>query len=148
MQDYLSKPISVDKLHRTLAKWLQASATTDTEAVDPESLETIRNLRGVGGDKMVKKVVDLYLTSSSSLVEGLCSGLSQGNAEAVRQGAHALKSSSQNVGANALAALSQKLEEMGRSGELEDTERYRVELDRLYPRTVLALKAAVQRVER
>jgi HPt (histidine-containing phosphotransfer) domain-containing protein len=144
MQDYLSKPISVGNLHRTLEKWLPANAS----ALDPASLDSIRNLRGVGGENMVRQVVDLYLASSSSLVEGLCSGLSQGNAEAVRQDAHALKSSSQNVGANELATLSQKLEEMGRSGELEDTERYRVELDRLYPRTVLALKAAVQRVER
>jgi CheY-like chemotaxis protein len=143
MQDYLSKPISVDKLYRTLEKWLPA----DADAVDPSSLDSIRNLRGVGGEKMVRDVVDLYLESSSSLVEDLCSGLSQGDAEAVRQDAHALKSSSQNVGANALATLSQKLEEMGRSGELEDTDRYKVELDKLYPRTVLALKAVVQQGE-
>jgi len=143
MQDYLSKPIALDKLHRTLEKWLPA----DADAVDPASLDSIRNLRGVGGEKMVREVVDLYLESSSSLVEGLCSGLSQGDAEAVRQDAHALKSSSQNVGANALATLSQKLEEMGRSGELEDTDRYKVELDRLYPKTVLALKAVVQQAE-
>ncbi len=70
----------------------------------------------------------------------------QGNAEVVRQSAHALKSSSQNVGACALATLSQKLEEMGRSGELVDTEKYMGELDKLYPKTVLALKAVIQQV--
>lgn len=150
MQDYLSKPISVETLHATLKKWLPAGPG-DTrhhgqDAIDTTSLDNIRNLRGVGGDKMVRRVVDLYLESSSTLVEDLCSGLSQGNAEAVRQDAHALKSSSLNVGACALATLSRELEDMGRSGELTDTDRYRVELDRLYPRTVLALKAAVQQV--
>ena len=73
-------------------------------------------------------------------------GLAQGDAEAVRQGAHALKSSSQNVGACGLATLSQKLEEMGRSGELVDAEIYMDQLNELYPKTVLALKAAIQQV--
>jgi CheY-like chemotaxis protein/HPt (histidine-containing phosphotransfer) domain-containing protein len=150
MQDYISKPVSFDKLHATLEKWLREGKSRvereEVDSIDTASLQSIRNLRGVGGDQMVRRVVDLYLESSSTLVEDLCSGLSQGNAEAVRQRAHALKSSSQNVGADALATLSQKLEEMGRSGKLENTDEYRVELDRLYPKTVLALKAAIQQV--
>ena len=48
---------------------------------------------------MVRRVVDLYLSNSLMLVEDLRVGLLQGDAEAIRQGAHALKSSSQNVGA-------------------------------------------------
>jgi CheY-like chemotaxis protein len=150
MQDYLSKPISVEKLHGTLTKWLGAAhngkADYGSVSIDTASLNNIRQLQGVGGDKMVRRVVGLYLESSSMLVEDLRGGLSQGDAEAVRQGAHALKSSSQNVGACALATLSQKLEEMGRSGELVDTEKYMGELDKLYPQTVLALKAAIQQV--
>ena len=45
-----------------------------------------------------------------------------------------------------VATLSQKLEEMGRSGELVDAQECMGELDKLYPKTVLALKAAVQQV--
>ena len=150
MQDYLSKPISMETLHGTLKKWLRTehngSVHHSLDSIDTASLNNIRKLKGVGGDKMVRRVVDLYLESSSMLVEDLRRGLLQGNAEAVRQGAHALKSSSQNVGACALATLSQKLEEMGRSGELMDTDKYMGELDKLYPKTVLALKAAIKQV--
>jgi len=150
MQDYLSKPISVEALHGTLKKWLRAehhgTVSHGLDSIDTASLNNIRKLKGVGGDKMVRRVVDLYLSSSSMLVDDLRVGLLQGNAEAVRQGAHALKSSSQNVGACALATLSQKLEEMGRSGELVETEKYMGELDKLYPKTVLCLKAAIQQV--
>jgi len=113
---------------------------------DTASLDSIRQLKGVGGDEMVRKVVDLYLSNSSMLVEDLHTGLAQGNAEAVRQGAHALKSSSQNVGACGLATLSQKLEEMGRSGELVDAKKCMGALDDLYPKTVLALKSAIQQL--
>jgi len=150
MQDYLSKPISVEKLHETLKKWLRAgqngSVRHDLDSIDTASLDNIRQLKGVGGDKMVRRVVDLYLSSSSVLIEDLRVGLMEDDAEAVRQGAHALKSSSQNVGACALASLGQTLEEMGRSGELVDAEIYMSELDELYPKTVLALKAAIQQV--
>ncbi len=151
MQDYLSKPISVETLHGTLKKWLSAehngAVSHSLDSIDTASLNSIRRLEGIGGNKMVRRVVDLYLSSSSMLVEELRVGMLRGDAEAVRQGAHALKSSSQNVGACALATLSQKLEEMGRNGELLDTDRYVGELDKLYPKTVLALKAAVQQVE-
>ena len=150
MQDYLSKPISVEKLHETLKKWLRAgqnaSVRHDLDSIDTAALDNIRQLKGVGGNKMVRRVVDLYLSSSSVLIEDLRVGLMEDDAEAVRQGAHALKSSSQNVGACALATLGQTLEEMGRSGELVDAEMYMSELDELYPKTVLALKAAIQQV--
>jgi len=82
------------------------------------------------------------------LVEDLRLALLRADAEAVRQSAHALKSSSQNVGAHGVASLSQRLEEMGRSGELVDMQKYMAELDELYPKAVLALKAAVQQVKK
>jgi len=151
MQDYISKPISPDKLHGTLKKWLRGAANNGTtpaalDSIDTASLDNISRLKGVGGSKMVRQVVGLYLSSSSELIEELRTRLVQGDAEAVRQAAHALKSSSQTVGACSLATLSQKLEEMGRSGELVDTEKYIVELDKVYPTTVLALKETIQQV--
>ena len=133
-----------------LKKWLLAehngTVRKDLDSIDTASLDCIRQLKGVGGDEMVRRVVNLYLSNSSMLVEDLRIGLAQGDAEAVRQGAHALKSSSQNVGACELATLSQKLEEMGRSGELVDAQKYMGALDELYPKTVLALKSAIQQV--
>ena len=77
----------------------------------------------------MKRVVDLYLSNSSVLVEELRLAVSQADAEAVRQSAHALKSSSQNVGAQGVASLGKKIEEMGRSGELEGSEESMAELD-------------------
>ena len=156
MQGYLSKPVTVEKLHGTLSEWLSAEPNSRVEktekimseyrdnSIDAESLDSIRNLQGIGGDRMVRRVVDLYVSNSSMLMDDLRLGVSRRDPEAVRQGAHALKSSSQNVGACGLASLSQKLEEMGRRGELTDSDQYMTELDELYPKTVQALKAAVQ----
>jgi len=151
MQDYISKPISPEKLHGTLKKWLRRSGENGTahrtlEPIDTASLDNIGKLQGIGGDKMVKKVVSLYLSSSSKLVKDLRTRLLQGDAEAVRQAAHALKSCSQTVGASALATLSQELEEMARNGELVETDKYSRALAELHPKTVLALKSAIGQV--
>lgn len=119
MQDYLPKPITVEKLHGTLSRWLKAeSQESGEEPLDRSSLENIRNLQGVGGDAMVRRVVNIYLSSSVEQLDNLRQAVKESNAEAVRQAAHALKSSSQNVGAKPLSQLCQQLEELGRNGEL------------------------------
>ncbi|MGI9260415.1 MAG: two-component regulator propeller domain-containing protein [Woeseiaceae bacterium] len=148
MQDYLSKPICVEHLQAALKKYLpvKRAGGKTMGAIDTASLDSIRNLQGVGGDNMVKRVVDLYLSNSSMLVDDLRLALSTNDSESVRQSAHALKSSSQNVGAFGLASLSQKFEEMGRSGKLADIKGCMTELDDLYSNTVSALKAAIQQV--
>ena len=147
MQDYLSKPISVERLHGALQKWLpieaEKTAANEPGSIDATSLDSIRNLKGVGGDNMVKRVVDLYVSNSAMLVEDLKLALHNLDSEAVRQSAHALKSSSQNVGALGLATLSQELEEMGRTGRFERPQDYLTELEELYPKTVTALKSAI-----
>lgn len=144
MQDYISKPVTMEALHEALAKWLptriRAEARPLRPSIDRTALDSIRSLRGVGGDRMVQRVISMYLTNSSDLVTELKTVLQKGDAEAVRQRAHALKSSSQNVGATAMAALSLALEEMGREGRLQQRERYLEELDEVYPLTVQALK--------
>ncbi len=150
MQDYISKPIAPKKLHETLKKWLRKSEPSsitkgDPKSLDAASLDSISKLRGVGGEKMVQQVVKLYLSSSAKLVEELRMRLADGDPEAVRQAAHALKSCSQTVGASAIATLSQQIEEMGRNGELAEIDRYRNDLAELYPKTVLALQAAIER---
>ena len=147
MHDYISKPVTLESLHASLVKWLQpkmADVPCDSpQTLDGSALDNIRNLKGMGGNKMVKEVIALYLSSSSTQVDDLREGLVEGDAEAVRQSAHALKASSQNVGAAALVDLSQKFEKMGRSGELDQIKKHMDELSALYAQTILALKAEV-----
>ena len=157
MQDYLSKPISVEQLHDTLKRWLETdhgraierpgnghAGDAETGAIDAKSLDSIRNLKGVGGDNMVRRVVDLYVSNSSMLLEDIRLALSLDDPEAVRQGAHALKSSSLNVGALGIASLSQTIEAMGRDGVLEGAKEHFSELESLYDTTIDALKNATR----
>ena len=147
MQDYLSKPISVENLHGTLKRWLppgrNGSNSVSHTALDSSSLDSIRNLKGIGGDKMVRRVVKLYLSNSSMLLEDLRLAIGLVDAEAERQSAHALKSSSVNVGACGLADVCKEIEAMGRSGDLGLVNDRLAQLEDLYPKTIDALKFAI-----
>ncbi len=147
MQDYLPKPITVEKLHGTLRKWLPSAADTpppgDPSPLDGTSLDNIRNLQGIGGDRMVRRVVSIYLSTSPELLDRLKVSVTGRDAEAIRQAAHALKASSQNVGATVLANLCQKLEEAARHGMLENAESLRDQIDDAYVAAIHALRAII-----
>ncbi len=61
----------------------------------------------------------VYRSSSAELLESLSEGVERGDAQAIRQAAHALKSSSLNVGAQLLGSLCRQLEALGASGEVD-----------------------------
>ncbi|MEM9208081.1 MAG: two-component regulator propeller domain-containing protein, partial [Pseudomonadota bacterium] len=147
MQDYLPKPITVEKLHGTLRKWLPSAddrlVLRQSEPLDGTSLDNIRNLQGIGGDRMVRRVVSIYLSTSPELLDRLKMSVAARDAEGVRQAAHALKASSQNVGASVLSDLCQKLEEAARGGSLDDAESLRDRIDKAYVTAIHALRAII-----
>ena len=62
------------------------------------------------------------------------------NATLMRESAHALKSSSANVGANVLADLCRRLEIMGRENDLSEALTIHELFEREYERVVAALR--------
>ena len=148
MQDYLAKPITVEKLHGTLTRWLGTeSGQRVEEPLDHASLDSIRNLQGVGGDGMVRRVISIYLTSSIEQLDRLRDAVRDGDPEAVRQAAHALKASSQNVGAKPLSRRCQVLEEMGRNGALASAGSVLSGIELAYEDTVTELRVLIGATE-
>lgn len=135
MDGYLSKPFSVDELYVTLKPYDRknatrarapepiasaASAPNATGAtLDEQALHQIRSLRQPGGPDLLKKIVDLYISNSRTLVETLREALIRSDAPAVSQAAHSLKSSSANVGATALTQLCAQMETSAKGGKLD-----------------------------
>jgi signal transduction histidine kinase/DNA-binding response OmpR family regulator len=125
MDDYLAKPFTGHQLRATLARWLPAdrikpeSRSPDAQAaaargggevLDPSALAAIRSLPGSDGEALLDRVVSAYLDHSPSLLRALRAALDQGSARELGRAAHALKSSSANVGAHRLAGLARELE--------------------------------------
>jgi HPt (histidine-containing phosphotransfer) domain-containing protein len=86
-------------------------------------------------------VVGLYVASSLALTEAMRMASTAQDAAGMRQAAHALKSSSANVGAMAFADLCREVEQAADNGNLHDA---RVLMERLlqeHQQVLLALDA-------
>jgi signal transduction histidine kinase/CheY-like chemotaxis protein len=131
MDRYLSKPFTSDQLFQVLDSCYSEAApapqpvkTLDSRAVDAildqGALGRIRALHRPGGPNLLAKVVGLYASSSSALTDALRQAAQTQDAEALRQAAHALKSSSANVGALSFADLCRNVELAASNGHLDE----------------------------
>ncbi len=159
MDDYLSKPFTLADLHKTLVTHLGedriapldtgpaeaprepdddvdlGSAANDDRAmeetiIDGSIIESIRRLRGENGGSFIQEVIEAYIDSSPRLVSDLEMAIANNECESIAGAAHALKSSSANVGATAFANLCKKIEARARKGQVADLLTYH---DRIRP---------------
>lgn len=148
MDDYISKPFSGERLYAKLADYLPAAVdmteTTDMtdktlSVIDQSVLEQLDELVP-DGDSLAKKVIGAYLDNSDSLISGIEDGIDAQDPGRVRENAHALKSSSANVGAVNLAELCRKVENAGREGDLPTIRDHWQQLSSEYGSVVIALR--------
>ena len=121
------------------------AGTEDTGPINPKALDTIRRLQQPGAPNLLQKIITIYLDSSRQLVATLRSALAAGDANAISQAAHALKSSSANVGAMALAEVCRALEAAGRSGNLSEAAGHGQALFQEFERATAALCAVQEK---
>jgi CheY-like chemotaxis protein len=125
MDRYLSKPFSSDQLYQVLESCVAdgepapAAAKLADAVLDRQALGRIRALHRPGGPNLLAKVLGLYSSSSQALTDAMRSAVAANDAESVRQAAHALKSSSANVGAVAFADLCKEVEVAAVEGKLD-----------------------------
>ena len=132
MDDYITKPVRPDTIDAVLARWIKPivddvpNAGTPTDSTDggaPEPLdrEQVELLRGLddGAGAVLAEIVEQYLAQTAEGRADLLRVLDEGDPEALRRAAHALKGASANVGARALAEVCAQLEARGRFGQLD-----------------------------
>jgi signal transduction histidine kinase/DNA-binding response OmpR family regulator/HPt (histidine-containing phosphotransfer) domain-containing protein len=121
MDDYLPKPFDREQLREVLVRWLPeaaASARSGEAGLDEGVLDGIRALNPARGDAIVARVVAAYLASVPDQLEELRACAEAGDAEGLRFVAHALKSSSGNVGARGVQEQARELEQEARAGDV------------------------------
>jgi CheY-like chemotaxis protein/HPt (histidine-containing phosphotransfer) domain-containing protein len=130
MDDYISKPVRVAELQTALERWGPLSARKSDTAflarhkglpaeslIDQTILADLRDMPPSDGVSMLQELIDLFLEGAPQRIIQIVQAASEPAALAFH--AHALKSMSLNLGAKRIIELSQKLEELGRSGDLE-----------------------------
>jgi two-component system sensor histidine kinase/response regulator len=144
MNDFLSKPFSMNALHETIVKWLP-TLDESTSAIDiaaepapnelpPESaaqfkyrgaistqaLEMISSLDQSQGKDLANRIITVYESSSAELIDALTSALSTNDRKGIGSAAHALKSSSGNVGAERLVSMCKDIETAAHNSDSSD----------------------------
>jgi CheY-like chemotaxis protein/HPt (histidine-containing phosphotransfer) domain-containing protein len=120
MDDYLGKPVRPADLRALLQRWLAWTEPPPLpEPLDAATLEELRRLTK-DGEPLLGRVLDLYRETAPAKVRALREALTQGDTATLRAAAHALKSSSANVGARHLAEICRSLEEGLRNGSVPD----------------------------
>jgi len=137
MDDYLSKPFSMAELRGVLARWLpmgdsrteedtvgkiepDTARSVATTTISLKALEAITELDPAHGKALASRVIDVYRENSEQLIDAMADALSQGDLDKIRTTAHALKSSSGNVGADRLAEICRNMEIAARDNEFQD----------------------------
>ena len=155
MDDYLGKPFKRDALEVLLRRWLEAASDApgagsegagqpeETGAEDPldrATLDALRDLQMPGRPSVLANVVHAYLESSADLLGELRDAAEARDVEALRRAAHALKSSSRNVGAHTLGGLCERLEVQGSEGDVSGAKDRVEEISAEHARAVAALR--------
>jgi signal transduction histidine kinase/DNA-binding response OmpR family regulator len=135
MDGFLGKPYTLAALQTTLMRWLplvgEAVAPGAAVAPRPEpapesvqlneaTLKMLLELDPAGGPGLLRDLLNGYIADSTRQLEHIEASLAAADAAAVARSAHALKSSSANVGADGLSALFRDLEQLGRHARLDE----------------------------
>ena len=120
MDDYMSKPIRIGELQSMLERWfarLPKKSDTDffsrfrhSSVIDQSLIAELRDMPPADGASMLRDLVDHFLDNAPQRIAQINQFATDPPKMAFH--AHALKSMSLNLGANRLAELSQRLEEL------------------------------------
>ncbi len=118
-------------------------ATRVDEMSDPEILDgkAVARLREWGGDKLVAEMVRLFLANSPQRMDQIRSGLQSGDAQQTERGAHSLKSSSANLGAEGVRRIALQIEGAAAEEDLASASTLLPALEEAYSRACAALEA-------
>ena len=161
MDDYLTKPIQVKALQEALeraGRWaikrtlpleepvevVPPTVAAQSQvvlglALDPAVLSELRQFQGQGEPDIVQELAEAFQFETPLLLEALREAVAQGQPEQLQSAAHNLKGSSNNLGAQTMAALSAELEAISKTGTVEQAAELVTHLEQEYQRVCQAL---------
>jgi CheY-like chemotaxis protein len=144
MDAYLSKPVQAQALYATVETFTPVEAAVVTAAPAPV-LDWIAALQRVGGSRdLLRQLADLFLKESVKLLAEIRQTIANADAPRLRRAAHTLKGSADCFSAKPAVEAAQRLELMGRDGNLARAEEALAALEAEMARLTPALAAHVK----
>jgi signal transduction histidine kinase/DNA-binding response OmpR family regulator len=110
MDDYIVKPVTLDRLSAALAKCQPRREPADGAALDREVLDQIQE--DLGGTAALRDVIQTFLGKTPAVLATLRDATARADADAIRRAAHSLKGTSALLGARTLAEQCAELERL------------------------------------
>lgn len=111
---------------------------TDSHVLDPKSLDRLREW---GGDKLLSEMVRLFLENAPQRMQQIRSGAGEGNLSDGERGAHSLKSSAANLGAEKVRALAAEAERAASEGDRDTVASILPDLESAFSQVITALQS-------
>jgi CheY-like chemotaxis protein len=129
MDDYLTKPVRVDALRKTLARLLgeseralsEAGASRSEPTAQPalSELEQSSTLAELDSTRRSLKVIELVLKHVPAQLDALAQAIDSGSIQDSRAHAHKLKGSAASIGARRMAGIAETLQRWAEAGDLK-----------------------------
>jgi two-component system, sensor histidine kinase and response regulator len=114
MDDYLSKPTSLDKMAKMLARWSENKDTIGGAATDVDRLE---DLEMVLPEDLLAELMPLFISSTRKSLEEIRSAIRQKELRHLIDKAHEIKGAAAGMGAMKVSAISKELEFAGKADD-------------------------------
>ena len=98
----------------------ESGDTAEQSATDDAALDRLRRF---GGGKLLNEMIALFISTAPKRIQAARSGVDTGNVAAAEMALHSLKSSSAQLGAMQMQRLSERGEQLARSGTLDGVDR-------------------------
>ena len=134
MDDYIAKPLKRKKLLTIAEKW--STAILDCGLRIEDSKSEVQNPKSElendpmdfpkaieefeGDEEFLMEVLEGFIENVTSQIKLVRQAISDGDAEAVRREAHSIKGGAANLTANDLSGIAFEIENIGKSGMLEE----------------------------
>ncbi len=138
VNDYLMKPVTIEKLTEKLVKWLPKPEAEPI--LNEEVIREIMLLDEDGSTGLLQSLVDMYTSDTPAKINTLRELAASGEAAKVEGVAHELKSGSVSLGVGRLSTLLSDIEQLARENRLAEAQSKLAALQSVYQATCLELE--------
>ncbi|MFH0802676.1 MAG: response regulator [bacterium] len=152
MDDFVSKPISVEELVAALSRCQRRENAMPPAPRNPKTAfskiasepavldsKAFDRIRATVGSEFLPKVIDMFLSDSPARMSDMQKAREQGDATLLARSAHTLKSNSAMLGGTTFSVLCSNLEALGKTGAVESTAELMAQAELEYKRLRAAL---------
>ena len=158
VDDYIMKPVTLDRLAAALAKCRPLEAATEPEAVaaprqritvggtalDRDVLEQLRE--DLGGTAALREVIRSFLDQTPSVLSALRDAVAGADVPSIRRTAHMIKGTSSILGARELSEQCAEIERVSQTGCIADAGWRVIAVEASYRTIEAALKAEIESI--